>query len=130
MRNISILIAIGAMIASCGGSNATREKEAVAVAAVAGAAQVVSLARSQSPDSQKSAKECCVVCDKCSFPCGDRCLPNGSVCMKPKGCACYASDIPVAERPSRPDYDMPCTPAAIEGEDQAPVTPIVPIISY
>ncbi len=86
------------LFTSCKGDS--KEKYAAALAGTAASLQIISMARSQSPSNKKKPLEpCCEVCDECSFPCGDRCVPIGAMCAAPKGCACYpggatARDIP------------------------------------
>lgn len=91
------------LFTSCKGDS--KEKYAAALAGTAASLEVISMARSQSPSNKKKSLEpCCDVCDECSFPCGDRCVPNGMMCAAPKGCACYpggatARDVPPAGEP-------------------------------
>ncbi|MDD5308107.1 MAG: hypothetical protein PHU25_12365 [Deltaproteobacteria bacterium] len=123
----TILLALFAVSVGCGGASAQQEEkmqEAGALAAVAGAAAVVGVARSQGTSGAKRAGECCAICDRCSFPCGDECLPNGTVCLKPQGCACYDSEVPSSERPRT---DAPCALGAgtAEPDGRAVVVPIV-----
>jgi hypothetical protein len=51
---------------------------------------VVQTARSKAPPAQPSEEgQCCVICRWCEFPCGNKCVLYGTVCVSPKGCACY-----------------------------------------
>ena len=70
------------LFTSCKGDST--EKYAAALAGTAASLEIISLARSQSPSSKKKSLEpCCDVCDECSFPCGDRCVPIGAMCAEP-----------------------------------------------
>lgn len=63
-----------------------------AVAATAAALEVVRQAKKKNAD-LPSSEHCCMICDSCSFPCGDACVPFGSMCSEPQGCACTDSKV-------------------------------------
>lgn len=121
---VGIILGLSSLTLSCGGT--PTEREAVGVAAIAGAATVISLARSQAQPQAPvgSPTECCAVCDACSFPCGDACLRNGMICLKPKGCACYENQLPDGESQRLPDPNLTCP------QEMSPVAPVVPFIVY
>ena len=84
--------------------------EATVVAAIAVTAAIIQTARSQAPALQRPS-ECCAICDQCSFPCGDECVPIGAVCARAAGCACYDSQLPPEHRPApREDACASMTP--------------------
>jgi hypothetical protein len=105
-------------IAACGGpsDNRTRQQheytEAGVAAGIAVTAALIQSARRQAKPI-KSASECCAICNNCSFPCGDGCVPIGAVCLKPDGCACYDSQLPIPDRP--PQWDQPCLKQTDDG---------------
>lgn len=111
---------------ACGGpsDNRTRQQheytEAGVAAGIAVTAALIQSARRQAKPI-KSASECCAVCDNCSFPCGNSCIPIGAVCLKPDGCACYDSQLPIAERP--PEGDRPCLNQMDDGNADGVVVP-------
>jgi hypothetical protein len=115
-------------LATCGGSprtpagnNRGEYAEAGVAAGIAVTASIIQSARSQAKP-VKSVKECCAICDHCSFPCGDSCVPIGNVCLKPKGCACYDSQLPISERPPR--SEQPCLNQSPEGNHDGVVVPM------
>ena len=79
--------------------------EAGVVAGIAVTAAIIQAARGKARQDKKK-DQCCAICDKCSFPCGDSCITAGNICFKPVGCACYDSQLPPADRP--PESDLPC----------------------
>jgi hypothetical protein len=104
MRNIAPSLAVLALAAGCSGSqDRDREREAAGVAGVAAALEVVRTARAQSPDSSPPAPACCVTCPRCTFPCAGECVPLGTLCASPPGCACSGG----GERAPRPEDDEP-----------------------
>lgn len=124
----SPILTVVVLLASCGGSD-QREKygEAATVAVVAGAAEVITAARSRSSDAQDNAGECCAICDRCSFPCGDTCVRNGTLCMKSQGCACYESQVARNER--LPLGETQCATLPDEPNPE-PLPPVVPVVAY
>lgn len=58
--------------------------EAGAVLAMAGVLTIIQSARGKA--SPRSA--CNIYCDGCTFPCGNRCVPYGTLCYDPPGKAC------------------------------------------
>jgi len=71
---------------ACGSGH--KEPQVAAVVATAATLQAVQLARAQNPVNQPAAGECCMLCGPCEFPCGDYCVPFGTLCAEPTGCAC------------------------------------------
>jgi hypothetical protein len=126
---ISIACALCSLsLMTCGGGsqridnhNQQEYAEAGVVAGIAVTAAIIQSARSQSKP-VKSAKECCAICDRCSFPCGNSCVSIGSICFKPKGCACYDSQLPISERPPRSDH--PCLNESPEGNHDEVIVPM------
>lgn len=109
---------------SCGGSGpgtANRDEYAQAgvVAGIAVTAALIQTARGKAHPVKKT-DQCCAICDKCSYPCGNVCLTIGNICYQPPGCACYDSQLPLDERP--PERDLPC--ALPPGEDTPVVVPM------
>jgi hypothetical protein len=84
MRRAPTMIAATLLLAACQG----HEPEVGAVVATAATLQVIQLAQQQNPDHPGATGECCMVCGSCEFPCGDYCVPFGTVCTDPAGCAC------------------------------------------
>ena len=92
------------------GACSNKEPEMAAVVGVAATLQAVQLAREAKADAQVPASECCVVCDPCTFPCGDSCVPNGSMCAAPRGCACWQlpdGERKIHDRPPEPEGGCP-----------------------
>ena len=119
-----VLIAVTA----CGGNSNNRKNyraneygEAGVAAGIAVTAAIIQSARRQAKP-LKSATECCAICDHCAFPCGDSCIPIGAVCLKPNGCACYDSQLPIGERPPR--RDQPCLNTPNDGMPDNPQFPV------
>lgn len=107
-------------VTSCKGDS--KEKYAAAMAGTAASLTIIQEARSQAPKNKKKLGPCCDVCNECTFPCGDRCVPIGTTCVEPHGCACYpggatARDVPVAQDPP-------------PGCMQTPGDPLVPVIPF
>lgn len=73
-----------AALTGCG----NKEPQVGAVVATAATLEVIQLAREQDPDNRPPVGECCMLCGPCEFPCGDRCVPFGTFCASPAGCAC------------------------------------------
>ena len=116
------MLICGALVvtSACGGSEQQQEeyREAAIVAGIAAAAQVVQTARAQSPDAQNQAQSqgpCCAVCRTCEFPCGDRCVLYGTVCVEPKGCACTDATGAGRDQPveTTPPVGCPTAPTVI-----------------
>ena len=124
LRNAKIIHALLvmlllALVASCKGD--AKEKYAAAVAGTAASLAVVQQAKAQSPNkSTKGPSPCCWVCDECSFPCGDRCVPIGTMCAEPKGCACY----PPAASSGAPPMEPPPACMQTPGEPPAVILPV------
>jgi len=116
-----IIVFCGALAAACAcGSAEQQEKyrDAAVIAGVAAAAQVVQTARAQSPAAQAQVNTpgaCCAVCRTCEFPCGDRCVLYGTVCVDPPGCACTDSSGEARHQPreSGPPMGCPTGPTVI-----------------
>ena len=86
----------------CGGSEEQRQKygEAVMVAGIAATLQAVQVAKGQTqPPAAAAGAECCIVCPECSFPCGDECVPQGTLCTRPRGCACWQGQSRATDKP-------------------------------
>lgn len=120
---MQVILCIGAL--GCGGSSSSGHNshsnnaayaEAGIAAGIAVTAAIIKAARGKAKPIQK-VDQCCAICDKCSFPCGDTCLTTGNICFKPDGCACYDSQLPPEHRP--PESDLPCGPAP-DGNGNAP----------
>ena len=127
-QNLKRLISMAGVLSvtACGGSNTAPHNqreytEAGVAAGIAVTAAIIQTARSQSKP-LKSAKECCAICDHCTFPCGDGCAPIGTVCFKPPGCACYDSQLPISERPPRSDH--PCVNQAPDDNQDGVIVPM------
>jgi hypothetical protein len=108
MRIIVAVIVALSLAAACSGSQDT-EREAAGVAGVAAALEVVRTARAQSPDPAPAASSCCVMCPRCTFPCAGECVPLGTLCASPPGCACSGG----GDRAPRPESDEPPCPAPV-----------------
>jgi hypothetical protein len=92
------------------GACSNKEPEMAVVVGVAATLQAVQLAREAKADAQVPTTECCVVCDPCTFPCGDSCVPNGSLCSAPRGCACWQlpeGERKIHDRPPEPEGGCP-----------------------
>ena len=86
-----VFVVLGAT--ACG--SAARNDKAVAAGVVAATAvtlEVIRQAQAKNPN-LPSAENCCVICDPCSFPCGDLCVVYGTFCTVPPGCACSDSTV-------------------------------------
>ena len=97
MKRTIFIVAATLIIFGCGGSR--REKEGAVVAGVAGALTAVQIARAKSLQVQPTKETCTHFCTFCTFPCGDHCLPYGSMCILPPGKACWAKDMPTNDKP-------------------------------
>jgi hypothetical protein len=103
----------------CGSAQQQEEyREAGVVAGVAAVAQVVQTARAQPAAAQSQPNTrgpCCAVCRTCEFPCGDRCLPYGTVCVDPPGCACTDAPGEARHQPREggPPFGCPTEPSVI-----------------
>ncbi len=119
-----LIIAVACGGSSSGGnpsSSSSRNREEYAEAGLfAGIAVTAALIQSARGQARpvKRADQCCAVCDKCTFPCGDTCIVVGTICFRPSGCACYDSQLPRDQRP--PESDLPCNQAM--DKDGTPVT--------
>jgi hypothetical protein len=83
MRSACLSIAAVLIAIACN----NKEPQVAAVVATAATLQAIQLAREQSPANQPTG-ECCQICGSCEFPCGDHCVPFGTLCAAPAGCAC------------------------------------------
>ena len=111
-------LAITAVIACGSAEQQEKYRDAAVIAGVAAAAQVVQTARAQSPGAQAQVNTpgaCCAVCRTCEFPCGDRCVLYGTVCVDPPGCACTDSSGEARHQPreTEPPMGCPTAPAVI-----------------
>lgn len=117
---LTVLVIVGTL--GCGGTtnpgpgSKAAYAEAGVVAGIAVTAAIIQAARGKAQPIKK-VDQCCAICDKCSFPCGDTCLTTGNICFKPDGCACYDSQLPLDQRP--PESDLPCGPTP-DGNGNAP----------
>lgn len=84
----AILIACLMLVATTACGSKHQQHQVGAVVAVAGTMQAIQLARDQNPANQPTANECCMLCGPCEFPCGDHCVPFGTLCPEATGCAC------------------------------------------
>jgi len=115
----SALAASAAALPSCKGDS--KEKYAAAMAGTAASLEVISMARAQAPKNRtRHMGPCCDVCDECSFPCGDRCVPMGTLCAEPNGCACYPGGADVRDVPPAQEPPPGCM--------QTPGDPLFPVI--
>jgi hypothetical protein len=124
-RNSQALLILATLFGgSCGGSapgnkSQSEYAEAGVITGIAVTAAVIQSARSRATPGKKK-DQCCAICNRCSYPCGDTCLTIGNICFKPDGCACYDSQLPPSQRP--PEPDLPC--AVEPGEGTAVVAPV------
>jgi hypothetical protein len=118
---ISIVSAVGCGGSGTGSPNNLEYAEAGAVAGIAVTAALIQAARGSAKPLVKADK-CCAVCNHCTFPCGDMCLTIGNICLKPTGCACYDSQLPIEDRP--PQSDIPCVSPPGETGGDAVVVPL------
>jgi hypothetical protein len=121
---LSFVLLVGAVACGSQGHRTSNEQEyaeAGIITGIAATAAIIQAARGRA-EPVRSADECCAVCDRCSFPCGDGCLGIGNVCMKPKGCACYDTQLPIGHRPAR--SDLPCLNEPTEGGPDGVVIPL------
>jgi len=102
MTRSLLVVACSAALIGCGGKGG----ELGAVLAVAGTLKVIQSVRARSVAVQPSSIECHVYCDGCSFPCGDNCVPWGTLCYDPPGRACWKGGRNLHEVP--PDLDQRC----------------------
>ena len=84
---ISTIILLSGLQSGCGNN-----RDAIAMAAVAGSLAVIQIART---DYSKPLPECNEFCGVCETPCGDLCVPIGTPCAAPLGSACKYSKVPV-----------------------------------
>ena len=70
------------------GCSNPKYREAGAVAAMAGILTFVQAARSKA----HARPSCSTFCDGCTFPCGNQCVPYGTLCYDPPGAACKGSN--------------------------------------
>jgi len=101
----------------CGGSaqQQQEQRDAAVVAGIAATLTAVQTARAQAPANQGSPiRQCCAVCGPCDFPCGDACVPNGTMCTDPPGCACTDAKEEGVDRPLEPAPSAGC-PGATPG---------------
>ncbi|MBW2278918.1 MAG: hypothetical protein JRF63_15600 [Deltaproteobacteria bacterium] len=106
----AILISCLALVATTSGCSG-KEPQVGAVVAAAGTLQAIQLAREQNPANQPTAGECCMLCGPCEFPCGDYCVPFGTLCPEATGCACArlpkgTTGDPVPEEQHKPECDQ------------------------
>ncbi|MBW2535660.1 MAG: hypothetical protein JRI55_29480 [Deltaproteobacteria bacterium] len=111
MRAI-VTMALSCVVCACGGRPARVPQPdpavvAGAVAVTAATLEVVRQAKQQSPDLPAS-EHCCMICDACSFPCGDSCVPFGTMCTEPQGCACTDSKVNRDDRPPQGEPGLHC----------------------
>ncbi|MBN2530949.1 MAG: hypothetical protein JXR76_31470 [Deltaproteobacteria bacterium] len=102
-HHFAALLVVFAFIAGPGCSG--KGGEVAAVVATGATLKAVQVAREKKSPQRLSASsqgDCCVVCGECTFPCGNRCVANGTLCTRPKGCACTA-DESVPEGTPRPE---------------------------
>ncbi len=95
--------------------------EAGIAAGIAVTAAIIQAARGRAKPVKKI-DQCCAICDKCSFPCGDTCITTGNICYRPQGCACYDSQLPPEHRP--PENDAPCGTVPDENGNAPAVVPM------
>ncbi|MDD5308104.1 MAG: hypothetical protein PHU25_12350 [Deltaproteobacteria bacterium] len=134
MRNAAIVVPILSLglAQACGGStcqdtigtehNCEEYGEAIGMTAFAVTASLIEAARSKDLPARRP-DECCVVCDRCSFPCGDVCQPIGSFCARSTGCSCFDSQLPPDQRP--PQWDRPCLGEPPSGTETPEALPLV-----
>ncbi len=110
MLRWGVLPAVLAWAAGCGGSAQQQaQADAAAIAGVAAALQVVQAARAKAaPVVTRPEGVCCVVCGACDFPCGNACVPNGTMCMDPPGCACAGAPAETRDQPVAPEPGGGC----------------------
>lgn len=101
-----VALLITAAVSGCSG----KEPQVGAVVATAATLQAVQLARAQNPANQPTSTECCMLCGPCEFPCGDYCVPFGTLCHEPAGCACAqlpkgTTGDPMPEDQAAPECD-------------------------
>ena len=118
-----VLLSVTGCAQSSGAGSRTQGEyaEAGIVGGIAVTAAIIQAARGRAKPVGK-VEQCCAVCDHCSFPCGDTCIPIGSICYKPQGCACYDSQLPPEHRP--PENNNPCGPSPNEDGDAPAVIPM------
>lgn len=85
-RRIAVLLASVVLVA-CSGKGAP-VGAVVATAVTLKAIQVAREKKTPQQLSKSSQGDCCTVCTECTFPCGNDCVPNGTLCTRPRGCAC------------------------------------------
>ena len=106
---VFVALLIGLPASSCSGKGG----EVGAVVATAATLKAVQTAREQRKPTQLSTSsqgDCCVVCTECTFPCGDSCVPNGTLCTRPKGCACTDEEAVPDGTPPREPNPINCDP--------------------
>ena len=89
--NITIILLLSVVQYGCGGKNS----DALAVLAMAGTLTAIQVVRTDYTVPRAKCNEFCGVCD---FPCGNRCVPIGTLCYSPPGSACKFSKSPINKK--------------------------------
>ena len=98
-RAIACSLIVSFLVAGCGGSKSGTDAIVVAVAAATmKAAQMIQEERRKN---RGETYECTKYCTYNEVPCGDDCVPYGSICYAAPKHACYGGD------PSGPEEPLP-----------------------
>lgn len=86
MKSISSAILITALLLGCSGKG----NEVAVLVAAGSVLTAAQLAQSEGQLRQPGdTRECYVFCGPCEVPCGDQCVPYGTLCHRATGSACY-----------------------------------------
>lgn len=92
------------------GCNGSKDYTALGVAGTAATLTVIQMARSKDPNLYTGERDCSVICRACEVPCGNECMPYGTLCYSPPGRACWESKRTDVPRPEEPAH---CDPAPV-----------------
>ena len=87
----AVIVLLVIAMAGCSGKGG-QVAAVVATGATLKAVQTIREHRSPQQFSSSSKGDCCIVCSECTFPCGNKCVSNGTLCTHPRGCACTADE--------------------------------------
>ena len=98
MKGASSVIAVVALACAC----SDKGDEVAALVAAGSILTVVQMAQDRgAPATGPGDEDCLFPCGPCEVPCGDHCLPFGTLCYEAPRQACYGGSPDTPRRPSR-----------------------------
>ena len=101
MKTTACLVVLIFATSGCSGKG----DAVAALVALGSALTVVQLARAQA---ETQPKECTTFCEVCTFPCGNSCVPYGTLCYDPPGSACWQGGERLSDKPPQITHEEQC----------------------